>query len=247
MKNFSEAALLFRGLAWVNQASQDPRVQTYIVQAMETIHTTLPNDPPSLAIKNVFDWSLLWSLQTGNLERPELAVMKIGNTAPGITSVQQQVRSLWAVHDAESLGHKKVVIRARQRVQYGGVPLRIPVAYTSLFAHLVAVDLNAAATGFLETVSDIQPPEASLAFGRLILELLCVLGSICTNRSIPATKVHLSGIREILCSTETRPAMDTACPGLRSSALMVACQLGQVECRDGDLTGRLSFRASSKA
>ena len=236
IKDLSEATMLFRALAWVNKASQNPRVQTHIIQSMETLHTELPDGDIGLGIKNVFDWSLLCSLQTGTLDQPQLAVTQIGNMTPGIDVVQNQVRSVLAIHDTKNLRDNKIIMRARQRVQYGGAYLRAPSEYSSLFAYLVAVDLNAAVASFHQTVLDPRATEVSPIAGRMMLELLCVLGSICINRYIPTSKVHLAGFRELVCNKDIRSALDMAYPGLRSSALMIACRLWRVESTAGEMT-----------
>lgn len=234
-----EVALLFRALAWVYKASQDTRVRQHIVQSMESIHSILPVDVDNHGVMNVSDWCLLWALQSNSLRQPELALSPSGDGKAGITAVQLQVRRMWVSQRLETSPYGPLdVSRLRQRVIYGSMNLRVPADHAPLLAHLVAADLRASVHALQATTSNPRITEISPSSGRLILELLCVLGCLCTSRSLPISNLQIEGIRNLVCSTSIRRYVDSAFPGLRSSALLLACRLARVESKDNNFSGK---------
>lgn len=234
LKDVTEVSVLFRALSWVHKASQDLRVKEYVKQSMETIHVRRPENIDTLGVTNVTDWCILWSLQTGNLRRPEAA---LSTADSGVNAVQQNVRDMWLLERLNILGEQRNVARARQRIQYGAVNLAIPADDAPLLADLIAADLKSAVSDLLAvSVEDVKRSTFPV-LGRIVLELLCVMGSMCTSRTVSVHDHHLHGIRDLVCQRESKLLVDTALPGLRSSALIIACRISNVTSNEGKLSG----------
>ena len=102
---------------------------------------------------------------------------------------------------------------------------------TSLFADMIAAD-------FYSAVERLRAGQCLPTLGCLILELLCMLSTICTRRPLPTSSARLKGITVLICEKTIQSIVDSACPGLRPFTLIVACCLpGQVKCDDGTLSG----------
>lgn len=235
LKDVFEVSVLFRALSWVCRASQDPLVREQVMLSMETIHAQQPENLNTCGISNVSDYCILWSLQTESLRQPQLALSNLEE--PGILTVQRKVREMWLLHPTDILG-KRLVSRARQRIQYGAVNLGVSPDYVPLFADLVAADLKAAVANLRATpYSRTRSHQVDSVYGRLVLELLCVMGCMCTSRALPIHDFHLEGIRSLVCEKENKHFIDHTFPGLRSSALLIACRISYLESKNGQLSG----------
>lgn len=203
LTDINEVALLFRALSWVHKASEEPSIRAHIVECMETIHAKLPDSLESRAICNVSDWCVLSALQDGDLQQPTLALFPMESGYSGVAIVQRKVREVWHRESVKILGRSHMVMRVVQRVQFGGVVLSISADHAPLFAYLIDADLQVTLRSLQNIASDLRYTSIPSTLGRFILELLCVLGSIYSNRSIPLSDLHLRGIRTMVCNSET--------------------------------------------
>ncbi|EKM57504.1 uncharacterized protein PHACADRAFT_192652 [Phanerochaete carnosa HHB-10118-sp] len=246
LKDLTEVSLLFRALSWVHKASQDLRVREYVMQSVETIHAQYPENVDTLGTHSVTDWCILWALQAGAIRHPEGALIATENDDCGAIAVQRQVRDMWVLERLNILGEQRNIVRTRQRIHYGAVNLGVPADDAPLLADLVAADLKSAVANLLSvSESDMERPTFPV-FGRIALErLFCVLACMSTSRVFSIRDGHLHGIRELLCRKESAQLVDTALPGLRSSALMVACCFAKVTSDDRQLSVILGNRPMS--
>jgi hypothetical protein len=103
VRNISETAFLVRALSWVERASHQSRIHTYVEQCLPTIHTDESARKDN--IRAVTLWCLISSLRRNDFTHPHLALREmygLGNDPQACTTITALRKELAVTWDSDS-------------------------------------------------------------------------------------------------------------------------------------------------
>lgn len=237
--DISETSLLLRALSWVQQASQEPRVNNYVAECMDSIHRKFPALPQgrSSQIQNVTNWCIIASLQQGFLHEPHLA---LGPSPPNnypLHSVVTNMRRATGVHSLRRGLSPGFFHQSNINLQLGHVDSQYPASHMErLVLQFLCVCLRQSMTGLQDT-EHLPAPHVGVEVRR-IFEMFSLLHMIGTERSMLGAEWYLDSLRAILCNKSLDRLLDAHAPSLRLGAFQLACRYTAVTFDKGE--GKLS-------
>ena len=228
----SEASLLIRALSWIQQASQDPRVDRFVDECIDSVHRVLPaslagNTPQ---VHTVTNWCLITALKRDHFTTPHLALSPPSDADHPVDTAVTAVRKFCDVRHTPRVSAPGSVFH-NDLMQSG--PTRLQLTHDRSLSHVERLVLRLLNANFHESVLKLEHMEMEHVFGthvedevRRIYELFSLLNRIAVECALTGEAWYLDILRSVLCTSS--PKLSFHAPALYLGAFQLARQCARV-------------------
>lgn len=235
----NETAVLLRALLWVQRATQDARVDRFVEECLESVHSregsTASPFYRSLRrhILPLVDWSITLAFKNNSLAQPHVSLLSSMSDRGAVSSEDSisRLRALLGIHvlaDPQN-PENPVFVRASSRSQRLNGFLQLPwnsPSYKLLF-RLLAVRFRQSLAELQREVeqegTSFADPGAIHLHVRRIWELFSAAMDMGANSALWSTTAYLRVLQAVLCCTGAlKDLLDAQAPGLRYLAFEMA-------------------------
>lgn len=250
--NLSEMALLCRALHWVQTASQDERVTTYIDQCMPFLHNTFPTAQTDISnwidvIHSLSVWCMITALHHEQPNTPHVSLLLSRSSTYGAGAHQDlgagtvTPSTLRLANNV--LFHKTTRHPSIRREHAASTRARAtwPSSHLDpIILRMLAGSINWYLTKLQDVPSDQSldaTPEKWSSYLRRTFEMVGILTDVQSDKDLSFLGTsHYAGILHVLLGEDDphwgKAKMERYAPGLRTEVFLLACKYAKVTWRE---------------